>query len=139
MTLVRKNGKAYDSGDVIVTVDGVPSPEVAEISYTTEQEHKVNHSLGNEATSYSMGKINRKASIKIYMALQVALERKAPGRSLMRLKPFNVNVTYLNDDNILVNDILTVKFQSQGREVTGEMGLAMQYDLLALGIEYQKI
>lgn len=78
MSLVRKNGKAYDGGDVQVTMFGSLSYEVTEISYATEQEHQLNHSLGsNKGTSYSMGKINHNGSITIRLASISAVEKAA--------------------------------------------------------------
>ncbi|MOA37726.1 hypothetical protein D3C78_1593480 [compost metagenome] len=136
MAGVRKNGKAYDSGDVRVVIDGEVYDEVKELTYSTDQEHQVNHSLGNEATRWSMGKITHNASITLYMSDVLRLERKAGG-SLIKLRPFDIQVSYVNDYNEIINDTLTVKFKSQGRDVTGEMGLAKQFELLALGVTYQ--
>lgn len=135
-TTVRKNGKAYDSGDVEVSILGAVESEVKEITYTTEQEHQVNHSLANRATSWSMGKITDTASITLYMATVVALERLCGG-DLLSLKPFDINVTFANEYNDIVNDTITCKFKSQGREVTGDMGLTKQFELFVLGIKYQ--
>lgn len=135
MSTVRVNGKQYDSGDVTVALNGTLFNEVKEISYNTEQEHQLNHSLAEEATSWSKGKITHTSSITLYMSSIVGIEKSAGG-SLLSIKPFPVTVTYVNDDNEIVTDILIVKFQNQGREVTGEMGLAKQYELFTLGIKF---
>jgi hypothetical protein len=134
-TTVRKNGKAYDSGDVSVSFFGYVEDEFSEITYGTEQEHQLNHSLNNNATSYSMGKKTHSGSISLYMAAARRLE-KASNNDLLSIKPFDINVTYVNDDNEIVNDTVTCKFMSQGREVTGEMGLKRSYELLVLGIKF---
>lgn len=133
---IRANGKAYDSGDVVVALDGLMIDDVKEITYATEQEHQVNHSLRNRPTSWSKGKITHTASITLYMAAVVAIESASAGDLLAR-KPFTINVTYVNNDNAIVTDRIVAKFQSQGREVTGEMGLAKQFDLFVLDIIYQ--
>ena len=135
MSLIRKNGKAYDSGDVVVSIIGRIESEVKEITYSTEQEHQLNHSLNNRASSWSMGKITHTASVTLYMAAVVALEKKCNG-DLLSLKPFDINVTFTNEYNEVVNDTLTVKFKSQGREVTGEMGLSKQFELFVIDIKY---
>jgi len=135
MGIVRKNGKAYDSGDVVVTIDGIIYDEVKEITYATEQEHQVNHSLANNATSWSMGKKTHSGSITLYMASVVALE-KSVGGDLLRKRPFDIQVSYVNEYNEIINDTVTAKFQSQGREVTGDMGLAKQFDLFVIGVNY---
>jgi len=135
MATIRKNGKAYDSGDVQIVFDGEIIDEVKEISYSTEQEHQLNHSLANKATSWSMGKITNKATITLYMPAIVALEKKAGG-DLLKKSPFDIQVTYVSEDNDIVNDKITAKFQSQGRDVTGEMGLSKQFELFVLDIAY---
>lgn len=136
MSIIRKNGKAYDSGDVVVTIDGIVTDEVKEITYGTEQEHQENHSLANKATSWSAGKITHTSSITIYMASVVAIERKHGG-NLLKARPFDIQVTFVNEYNEIINDTLTVKFKSQGREVTGDMGLAKQFELFTLNVDYQ--
>lgn len=136
---VIKNGKAYDSGDVTITALGQILDEVVELSYSTNQEHQVNHTLGsNEASSWSRGKITHTASITIMMNGVVALE-KAAGGSLLAIKPFDINVTFADEFNDLVNDTITVKFQDQGRAINGEMGLSQQYNLFTIYNDYNNV
>lgn len=135
MADIRANGKAYDSGDVHVNFDGVMVDEVKEITYKTEGEHQLNHSLGRNATSWSRGKTTHSASITLYMGAVVAIEA-ASGGDLISRPPFFINVTYVNEIGEIVNDTILAKFQSQGREVTGDMGLAQQFDLFVLDIKY---
>ena len=134
MGQVIKNNKAYDSGDVTTTINGILT-DLVEISYATEQEHKVNHTLGNKATSWSKGKITDSATAT-FMMHDIAPIEKAVGGNLLKIKPFYINVSFVNDYNVIVNDTLLVKFQNQGREVTGDMGLNKQYELFVLDIQY---
>lgn len=139
MARIIKNGKAYDSGDVQVTVFGRLDWEATGINYNTEQEHQANHSLGgNEMSSFSMGKITHSGDITLRLASASAIE-KAAGGNLLSVKPFKINVTYVNDENDIINDTLLVKFQSQGREVGGDMDLKKQYTLFVLDVEYNNI
>lgn len=138
MATIRKDGKAYDSGDVIVTLLGAVESEVKEISYSTEQEHQVNHSLANDATNWSMGKRNHSGTITLYMNSAKKLEKLAGG-DITRLAPFDINVTFINPFNEMVNDTLVCKFTNMGRQVTGEMGLEFQYNLLVLDISYNNL
>jgi len=134
--MIYRNGKAYDSGDVHIAMFGSISYEVTEITYNTEQEHQSNFSLGsNEKTSYSMGKVNDSATMTLRLASLSAIE-KAAGGNLLRVKPFDINVTFTNENNDIVNDTLTVKFMNQGRDVGGDMDLKKQYNLFVLGIDY---
>ncbi|TSE05669.1 hypothetical protein [Aquimarina algiphila] len=134
---VIKNSKAYDSGDVEVTINGTPI-DILEITYDTEQEHQLNHTLKNNARSWSQGKITHTASIRMMMHDAVVLEA-AVGGDLLSARPFNINVTYINLYNVIINDTITAKFMKQGREVTGDMGLNKQYDLFVLDIKYNNL
>ncbi len=138
MSTVRKNGKAFDSGDVVVVMLGAEVEEVSEISYSTKQEHQVNHALANDAKSWSAGKISHTASMTISMVDAAAIE-KAAGGNLLTIKPFDINVTFTNEYNDIVNDTITAKFQKQGREINGDMGLVYQYDLFVLNISYNNV
>lgn len=135
MAGVRKNGKAYDSGDVLVNLFGQQEDEVAEIEYSTEQEHQVNYSLANRGTSWSMGRISDTARIVLHMNAARKIE-KASGGNLLNVAPFDINITFVNEFNELVNDTVTCKFMNQGRSVTGEMGLKYEYLLFVLGVDY---
>ncbi|WP_027391782.1 hypothetical protein [Aquimarina latercula] len=134
MANVIKNNKAYDSGDVDVFI-GTEAIDVVEISYDSEQEHQLNHTLKNDASSWSRGKKTHTASITLMMHDAVLLERAADG-DLLKVKPFDISITFANEYNEVVNDTITCKFMKQGREVTGDMGLNKQYDLFVLGIQY---
>lgn len=138
-TTVRKNGKAYDSGDVVITLLGAIESEVKEISYSTSQEHQLNHSLNNDATSWSMGKVSHESSLTLYLNATRKLEKLAPGGDLMKLAPFDVQVTFVNEFNEIINDTVTMKFMKQGRSVTGDMGLAFQHDMFTLGVQYNNV
>lgn len=133
MSDIIKNGKAYDSGDAQIVLDGDLYDEITEISYSTEQEHQLNYGLGNDPKSWSMGKKTPKCSMTLMMTDSVRLERKWGG-SLLNGKPFDVNVSFVNEFNDIVNDTVTVKFQNEGREVNGEMGLKRQYEMFCLGV-----
>jgi hypothetical protein len=136
MATVRKNGKAYDSGDVVITLEGTPYDGFKEISYSSKQEHQLNYTLGNnEASSWSEGKVEHSASVTMYMELihQLSL---VYGKNPLKWPPLTFNVTFVNDYNDIINDTVLAKVQSMGREVTGEMGLATQFELFALGNDY---
>lgn len=139
MGLIKKNGRAFDSGDVTVTMFGRTDYEVTEITYNTEQEHQPNHSLGsNKQTSFSMGKVSNTGTITMRLASAAAIE-KASGGDLLRVKPFPINVSYVNDDNDIVNDTILAKFQSQGRDVGGDMDLKKQYTLFIIDVDYNNV
>jgi len=136
MARIIKDGKAYDGGDAIITALGQILDEVVEFSYGTEQEHKLNHTIGsNKPSSWSMGKVTYTGSITLMMNQAVALEKAAKG-DLLAIKPFDINTTFADDYNEVVNDTVVCKFASQGRDVNTEMGLSKQYNLFVLDINY---
>lgn len=135
MATIRKNGKAYDSGDVVISILGAIESEVYDISYNTTQVHQRNRGLANDAHSWSMGDIDHTASITLSLAAVSKLEKLANG-NLLALAPFDINVSFINEFNDLINDTLVVKFQSQGRTVDGGMDIKQQFELFSLGNEY---
>lgn len=132
MTVINRNGKAYDSADVKVQINGVPL-EVKSISYGNEQEHQLNYGLSSHPTSWSMGKITPSASITVAMHNITPLERVSGG--LLKIKPFTITVEFVNEYNEIIVDKIIAKFKNEGREVTGDMGLEKQYELFALSVE----
>jgi hypothetical protein len=133
---IRRDGKAYDGADATITALGNVWEEVVSIEYNTTMEHQKNYTLGmNDASSWSMGKKDHTGSITMMMNQAVQIENACKG-DLLRIKPFTINVTFVNEYNQIVNDTVQAKFQSQGREVNTEMGLNKQYELFVLGVEY---
>ena len=133
MSDIIRNSKAYDSADVKVQINGVPI-EVKSITYGNEQDHQLNHTLGPDATSWSVGKKTPSASMTVMMADILPLEMAAKG-DILKIKPFLITVEFTNEYNILVIDKVIAKFKNDGREVTGDMGLEKQFDLFALKVD----
>ena len=133
---LRRDGKAYDGGDATITALGQIWEEVTAIEYGSTQEHQKNWTLGSrDASSWSLGKKDHTGSITLMMNQAVALEN-ACGGDLLSIKPFPINVTFVDGFNQIVNDTVLAKFQSQGRDVNTEMGLNKQYELFVLDIQY---
>lgn len=68
----------------------------------------------------------------------VSLENACNG-DLLNIKPFPINVTFVDGYNQIVNDTILAKFQSQGRTVNTEMGLSKQYELFVLEVTYNRV
>lgn len=135
---IRRDGKAYDGGDVVIFALGQLWEEVTEIDYGTTQEHQKNYTIGSHrATSWSRGKVEHTGSITMMMNQGVSLEN-ACGGDLLSIKPFPINVTFTDGFNQIVNDTVLAKFQSQGRTVNTEMGLNKQYELFVLDVQYNR-
>ncbi|MGU9939355.1 hypothetical protein ACTS9D_11910 [Empedobacter brevis] len=134
MATINRNGKTYDSVDVTAFIDGIPI-EVTSLTYGNEQEHQLNWTLGSsQATSWSAGKRTPSATMGVMMHDIAPIELAAKG-SILDIKPFKMIVSFTNEFNVPVFDELTVKFQNEGREVTGEMGLKKEYTMFALSVK----
>ncbi|NLN33885.1 MAG: hypothetical protein GX159_09880 [Flavobacteriaceae bacterium] len=134
MATIIRNGKAYDSGDATAYINGVEI-ELTDISYGNEQEKQLNHTLKNKATSWSRGKITPSCTMGIMMHDIAPLEKAAASvGGLLNVKPFDVVIVFANEFNEVVQDTLLLQFQREGREVTGEMGLKLSYEMFAMEV-----
>lgn len=134
MAEITRNGKAYDSVDCECFLSGVPL-EVTSATYGNEQEHQLNWTLGQNASSWSSGKRTPSCTIGIMMHDITPIELAAKGGSILDIKPFWVIFTFTNEFNAIVTDKVLVKFQNEGRDVTGEMGLKKEYTMFALKVQ----
>jgi hypothetical protein len=133
MGQINRNGKAYDSADVECFINGVPI-EITSATYGNEEENQLNWTLGQKPTSWSRGKITPSCTLGFMMHDIVPIEKAAKG-NILSIAPFDVVITFTNEYNLIVTDKLLVKFMSEGREVTGEMGLKKDYTMFALNVQ----
>ena len=134
MAKITRNGKAYDSADVECFMNGVPI-DIASATYGNEQEHQLNYTMGSEPSSWSRGKKTPSCTIGIMMHDIVPLEMAAKGGSILNIAPFEIIFTFTNEFNIIVTDRVLAKFQNEGRDVTGDMGLKKEYNMFALKVD----
>jgi hypothetical protein len=139
MSIIIKQGQSYNAGDVQVNIMGDLNLEVTKVVYDVKQSHKANYSVGcQDPTSYSVGKKEYTCTLGLRLASIAQLE-KAAGGSLLDIKPFNIIVTYVNDENEIITDRLLVKFKEQGRSVSSddEDGVK-EFEMFCLGIDFNK-
>lgn len=138
MAVISRNGKTYDNASVQIAMLGSIDYEVTKLEYGSKQDHKANYSLGsNEASSYSMGKISH--SCKLGLRLKSISEiEKAAGGSLLKIKPFDIIVVFVDDENEIITDVVKVKFQEQGRELDGDGDgdIKKEFDMFCLHVDY---
>lgn len=139
MSIIVKNGKTIGPGDVQVSVFGDLNLEVTKIAYGVKQSHKPNYSLGSVTpTSYSVGKKEFACTLGLRFASICTLE-KAAGGSLLDIKPFNIVVTYVNEENEIITDRVLVKFTDQGRDISQDSeDNVKEFEMFCLGIEFNK-
>jgi hypothetical protein len=137
MGIVNARGKAYDGGDMTITLLGNQPVNFDSITYGDKQEGQTNNGRNNEVVSYSMGKKSYECALKMGMDEFVAIQNAAPNRDVKKIKPFDIIVVYANDDNQVVIDKITVKFLGMKRGGgTQDMNMMAEPELLCLGIDY---
>ncbi len=134
--MIVRNGKTFDNGDVQIAMFGSIDYEVTKIAYSTTQAHTPNYGLGsNKPSSYSKGKIEHKCTLGLRLKSISQLE-KAAGGSLLDVKPFKIVVSYVDDENEMIVDVITAKFADQGRDVGDSEDLKREFELFTLDVAY---
>lgn len=132
------NGRAYSYVDVVVAIGGVQIPSVSKISYTEEQQKENNYGTGSRPTSRGVGKIEAKASIEMSMNDVEAIRDVAPDGSLLKLPPFDIQVTFLNAQKVVTHIIKSCEFTNDGVEAgTDDKDIKKSFDLIPSHIVYR--
>lgn len=139
MSVISRNGKTYDNGDVHIAMLGSIDYEVTKIDYSIDQQHTHNYALGsNKPSSYSMGKIEPKCTLGLRLKSISEIE-KAAGGNLLAIKPFDIVVTFVDDENEIIVDVLKVKFKSQGRSVGDSDDIKMDFEMFCLNVDFNTV
>ena len=91
------NGIARSWGNIKLVLFGAPVSGITEIEYTTKQKKENNYGAGVEPVSRGYGNKEYEASITIYKEDLEALRNAAPGRDLMAIPPFSVQIVWENE------------------------------------------
>lgn len=136
MAVISRNGKSYGGADVTIAILGSIDYEVTKLEYEVKQSYTANYSIGSDMpTSYSQGKREFSCSLGLRMKSISAIE-KAAGGDLLSIKPFPITVTYVNEENEIITDVITAKFASQGRSVGDDDDLKRDFEMFCTNIEF---
>lgn len=131
-TLIERYGKLYTGGDVKVrmlnrTIDGV-----TKISYGQKQEKANVHGMGRLPVGRIRGKVDFEATLTLKAFEVDALEAAAPGGAIANIKPFEIGVSYLDEDeNIIKHDVLRyVEFTGATREINANDDIEIELELV---------
>ena len=133
---LRVNGKAYDWGDVDVKIPGM-TLIVQEISYDDELEKEAAYGKGPKPRGYGTG--NYKASGKLSMLKDDYDELieycKANGIAFYRLEIPKIIVSYANEGQATVSDVLNkVSFSKASHKAAqGDKSMKVDLDLMIGG------
>lgn len=138
MDNVLINGKAYDFTQVVVKIFGVNIASVSQINYAEEQAKENNFGTGTRPVSRGRGAITPTCSITMSMNDIEAIRDVAPDGSLLKVEPFDVEVSFLNDQKVVNHVIKNCEFLTDGVEAaTEDKDLKKSFDLLPSHILYR--
>jgi hypothetical protein len=135
------NGQAYSWVDIVVNVLGVPIAGITEITYSEEAEITDNYGQGRRPVSRGHGKIEAEASMTIDRAEYNALIQAAPGKNLMNIPEFDIQVAYLPEGSSPTVDILkNVRFKSnKGGASEGDTNVMAELELVISHVEWDAL
>ena len=100
------NGVLHGWADVIVAVSGVPVTGITSIEYDDKQEIVNKHGAGRYPVGRGRGRITSEAKITLYLEEVLALQAKSRTGRLQDLGQFDVSVSYLNQEGVIITDVI---------------------------------
>lgn len=100
------NGKTYSWGDIAVVLFGQRVAGITAVSYDQEQEKENVYGAGNQPVARGYGNKKYTASITLLSEEVSALEAAAPNGDICDIPPFDVVVSFMNDQRAVVTHIL---------------------------------
>jgi hypothetical protein len=132
------NGQAYDFTQVLFKIFGIPAPSVSAISYTEEQTKENNYGAGSRPVSRGRGAITVSASVTISMNDVEGIRDVAPDGSLLKLPPFDIEISFLNSQKVVTHVLKNCEFTSDGVEGSqGDTDLKKSFNLIPSHIKYR--
>lgn len=132
------NGRAYDFTQILVKILGAPVASVSAISYTEEQTKENNFGAGSRPVSRGKGAINASGSITLSMNDIEALRDVALGGSLLKIEPFDIQVSFLNAQKVVTHVLKNCEFLDDGTETSqDDKDIKRSYNLVISHIKYR--
>lgn len=132
------NGRAYDFTQILVKILGAPVASVSAISYTEEQTKENNFGAGSRPVSRGQGAINASGSITLSMNDIEAIRDVALDGSLLKIEPFDIQVSYLNAQKVVTHVLKNCEFTDDGTEASqDDKDIKRSYNLVISHINYR--
>jgi hypothetical protein len=128
-------GEAYSSGDVIVTVAGMRDVNPDAVSYGYSYAHATQQGIRRNPRAWRMGPKTNEGSITLPIDVAAEFEKIAPNHDLALIRPFPVNVVFLNAENEMIRDLVIAKFTGNKRNVGADEDITNEYELFVLDIQ----
>lgn len=135
MPRIRRMGEAYSSGDVTVTVAGMQDVNPDAISYGYGYAHSTQQGIRRTPRSWRMGAKTMDGNITLPIDVISEFEKIAPLHDIARIRPFPINVVFLNAENEMIRDLVIAKFMGNKRKVGADEDISNEYELFVLDIQ----
>jgi hypothetical protein len=132
MARIRRCGEAYSAGDITVNMGGMPDVNPSAIEYDYNYTHEREMGLHREPRAWRMGGAEYSCSITLPLDVVSEFEKVAPNGNLAKLRPFPIIVVFLNNENEMITDCITAKFQGSGRTATNDGAIEQQFDMFVI-------
>lgn len=132
------NGRAYDFTQILVKILGSPIASVSAITYTEEQTKENNFGAGSRPVSRGQGAINASGSITLSMNDIEAIRDVALDGSLLKIAPFDIQVSYLNAQKVVTHTLKNCEFIDDGVETSqDDKDIKRSFGLVISHIKYR--
>jgi hypothetical protein len=134
------NGYAYDWGEIVCSIGGVPITGITAIDYDDDQDVKNNYGAGRYPISRSKGRITCTAKISLDIEEVRAIMSNSITRRLQDILPFDIIVSYLPTDDpskIHHDKIRNCSFKKNSRKwAEGDTRKTVDLDLVPSHIKW---
>jgi|APCry1669189204_1035204.scaffolds.fasta_scaffold36418_2 hypothetical protein len=135
MGIVRRMGEVYSAGDVVVTIAGLFDVNPSAIEYNYKYAHEYQRGIKRAPRGWRMGAKELDGKVTLPMDVIAQIELAAPSGDIAMIRPFPINVTFANTENVLISDTIFAKFTGNGRNVTADGALEKELELFVLDIK----
>ena len=137
MPTVLRNGINYSWGNITLTLFGVPVTGITKIEYKRKQKKDNNYGAGYQPVSRAYGNYEYEGSIEIYTDELKRIIAAAPGRDILSIPPFDIQVTFGGTGVLVDKDVLkSCEFTEEGLSASqGDTKLLVTLPLIIGGIE----
>jgi hypothetical protein len=135
MSMLRRMGEVYSAGDVVVTIAGLYDVNPSALEYNVKYAHEYQRGIKRTPRGWRMGAKEMDGKITLPLDVIATIEAAAPKGDIAMIRPFPINVTFANTENVMINDVIMAKFTGNGRNVTSDGELEKELELFVLDIK----
>jgi len=128
-------GEVYSAGDVVVTVAGMVDVNPSSIEYGYSYTHEYQRGINRSPRGWRMGQKEMEAKITLPLDVIAEFEKVSPGGDIAQLRPFPINIVFLNAENEMIRDKVIAKFTGNKRSISGDSELENEYELFPIDIQ----